>query len=106
MTSCGSIGSAKKDPDAVLDYGFNWGLDSDYPDKKPWLDLDNGEAISTSVWVIPDGLTEDSAEFGATATKVWLSGGTAGSSYTITNTITTSEGRTDERSMLIIVAER
>ena len=90
-----SVAQYLKDPDAVLDYGFDW-LD--------WLA--NGETISTSTWTIPTGLTEDSETETSTTTKVWLSGGTAGIDYTITNKIVTSAGRTDERSITIMVEER
>ena len=90
-----SVAQYLKDPDAVLDYGFDW---SDW--------LADGETISTSTWTIPTGLTEDSETETTTATKVWLSGGTAGTDYTITNKIVTSDSRTDERSMTIRVQER
>ena len=90
-----SVAQYLKDPDAVLDYGFDW---SDW--------LADGETISTSTWTIPTGLTEDSETETTTATKVWLSGGTAGTDYTVSNKIVTSDGRTDERSMTIRVQER
>lgn len=85
----------RKDPDATLDYGFDW---------SDWLAA--GETIADSDWDIPAEIINEDEETGTDATKVWLSGGTAGTSYTITNTITTSAGRIDERSMLIIVEER
>jgi hypothetical protein len=84
-----------KDADAVLDYGFNWA---------PWLDSDT---IATSEWDVPEGITEDSDDNTTTLTTVWLSGGTAGETYTLTNTITTAGGRTDERTVHIkVVASR
>ena len=85
----------RKDPDAELDYGFDW---SDW--------LATGETITASAWTVPDGITEESKAFSDTATEIWLSGGTAGTSYTLQNEITTSAGRIDERSFLIMVAER
>lgn len=84
-----------KDPSAVLDYGFDWSNC-----------LESGETISDSIWTVPAGITEDSDEIGSTSTKIWLSGGTAGTSYTIANKITTTEGRTDERSFQINVENR
>ena len=89
------IQTFRKDPDAKLDYGFDW---------SDWLAA--GETISTSAWTIAAGLTEESTETGSTSTKVWLSGGTDGDTYTVTNTIETSAGRIDERSFQIIVEER
>lgn len=84
----------RKDPQAVLDYGFDWSA---------WLDSDT---IATSGWIVPDGLTEVSESNTTTTTTVWLSGGTASTTYRVVNTITTAGGRTDERSLLIRVSER
>jgi hypothetical protein len=84
----------EKDPHAILDYQVDW---------SEWLGADT---ISTSTWTVPAGLTlEAETETGTTAT-VWLSGGTAGQSYTVTNRIVTDGGRTDDRSITIVVAER
>jgi hypothetical protein len=94
--------SFRKDPDAVLDYGFNWN-DPSAPGG-PWLAT--GETISTSAWTIPDGLTKGNEAHDDSITVVWLSGGTAGQSYTVTNRITSSAGRTDDRSFEIAVEER
>ncbi len=85
----------RKDPDATLDYGFDW---------SDWLQA--GETISTSVWTVGTGLTEGEDEMSTSITKIWLSGGTAGETYTVSNKITTDQSRTDERSFEIIVEER
>lgn len=87
----------RKDPDAKLDYGIDWNTDG-Y--------LATGETISASTWTVPTGITEVSSEFSGTVTKIWLSGGTAGETYTIANRITTTAGRIDERSFDIVVEER
>ena len=87
--------SVKKDPQAVLDYGFDW---------SDWLAV--GETVSTSSWVVEAGITKDSDTNDSTTTTVWLSGGTAGEDYTVTNTIVTSASRTDERSIIVFVRER
>ena len=84
-----------KDPDANLDYGFDW---SDW--------LADGETILTSTWTVTTGLTKDSDSSNDTATTIWVSGGTAGTSYTITNHITTSAGREDDRSHVLKVKDR
>lgn len=81
-----------KDPQAVLDYGFDWQADG-Y--------LASGETISTSTWTAATGLTVQSSSNTTTTTTVWLSGGTHGEDYLITNRIVTNGGRTDERSQLI-----
>jgi hypothetical protein len=85
----------KKDPSAVLDYSIDW---------TPWLP--SGDTIATSTWVAETGITIDSTANSTTKTTVWLSGGTAGTIYKVTNTITTAGGRTDERTLHIIVTNR
>jgi len=85
----------RKDPASVLDYGIDW---SDW--------LDSGETISTSTWTVPVGITKDSESNGDTSTLVWLSGGTAGTTYELANKIVTSDGRTVERTIEIIVEQR
>ena len=89
-----------KDPDAVLDFGLNWRD----PVKGPWLAV--GEDILTSTWFVPEGITKDSDTHDGSIAAIWLSGGTAGLSYALTNRITTSQGRTDDRTIQIVVRER
>jgi hypothetical protein len=90
-----SIATFYKDPDAVVDFAIDW---SDW--------LPTGDTISTSTWDVPAGLTEDSETESTTLTTVWLSGGTAGQDYNITNQIVTAGGRTDDRTITIKVRER
>jgi hypothetical protein len=78
-----------KDPDAVLDYQFDW---------SDWLGSDT---VSTSTWTVPTGITKVTDTKTTTTTTIWLSGGTAGNEYTITNRIVTAGGRTEDRSFLI-----
>jgi len=85
----------RKDPDAVLDYGFDW---SDW--------LFDGDAIASSEWTVPEGLTKDSQSKSDTVTTVWLSGGSVGADYDITNHIATTDGREDDRTMTISVRQR
>ncbi len=85
-----------KDPEATLDYKFNW---------LAWLD---GDTIATQVVTIDDGATVESSAITDTNTSVtaFVSGGTVGRSYVLSCKITTVGGRTDERSLTILVAER
>ncbi len=83
-----------KDPNAVLDYSVDWSR---------WLD---GDTIATSAWTVPAGLTKVSDANTTTKTTAWLSGGTADQSYTVTNRITTTGGRTEDRSFIVKVEER
>lgn len=83
-----------KDPDAVLDYQFDWSA---------WL---GDDTLVTVNWTVPDGLTMNSSSNTATAATVWLAGGTAGSDYTLTCRITTAGGHTDERGETIRCRDR
>lgn len=85
-----------KDPDAVLDYVIDWSV---------WP-LADGEIITASTWTAPAGITVDSEDNDNTTTTVWLSGGTDGTKYLLTNHVTTSEGREDDRTIRITVRER
>lgn len=80
----------EKRPAEVKDYAIDWSRH-----------LDAGDTIQSSAWTVEDGLTKDSDDHDATATVVWLSSGTTGSHYTVTNTIVTSQGRTFERSFVV-----
>jgi len=80
----------EKDPDATLDFGFNW---------EPWLD---GDTIATSIWIVPDGITKDSDLFTVVGiTTIWLSGGTLYDVYRLVNRITTVGGRKNDRTLVI-----
>lgn len=85
-----------KDPDAVLPYDFDW---------TDWLD---GATIATRTVTVSSGLTKDSDSImaGSLKVRVWLSGGTAGQTYTVACKITTSDNRTDERTVSIAVMQR
>ena len=94
-----------KDPDAVLDYAFNW---------SDWLDSDNSPAETIFSYTItisgggdsPISLTNDSDSKTGDIITVWLSGGTVGEIYRVACKIVTTEGRTEERSISIIMQER
>lgn len=89
-----------KDPDAVLDYAFDWNNVAE----GTWLQT--GETISAYVVTAEAGLTKDSDSESDGLITVWLSGGSAGEQYVVACRITTSLGRTDERSIWIVVRER
>lgn len=101
-----------KDPGADLDYKFDWrgltngteGATSD------WLAA--GETISSFVITVASGLTEGSGAKASaksdsdTSVTVWLSAGAHGNDYSVACKITTSAGRTDERTMTIQCRDR
>jgi|SaaInlStandDraft_5_1057022.scaffolds.fasta_scaffold275295_2 hypothetical protein len=89
------IGShIEKDPQSTLDYTIDW---------SSWVTA--GDAIATSTWVVetiagdvtPVIDTNNVMNVGASTSTVWLSGGDLRNTYRITNTITTTNGLTDER---------
>jgi len=84
-----------KDPDGVLDYQWDW---------SKWLG--GGETIATSDVIVPTGITLDSKSNTTTTATAWLRGGTVGTSYVVVNRITTNQGRTDDRSITILVQQR
>jgi hypothetical protein len=79
-----------KADDATLDYVISWAT---------WLD---GDTITASTWTVDDGMTEASSGNTDTTTTIWLSGGTLGNSYTIMNHITTTAGRIEDYSFVIV----
>jgi hypothetical protein len=83
-----------KDPNALLDYTVDW---------TDWLDTDT---IATSSFVATAGLTISSSSNTTKKAVVWLSGGQAGTVYTVTNHITTAGGRQDDRSFTVRVKEK
>lgn len=85
-----------KDTDEVLDYMVDWSdrLDSD--------------AIASSAWTVPSGITQNSNEFDASGgtTTIWLSGGTTGETYELVNRITTAAGRTMDQTIRLKIADK
>lgn len=91
-----------KDPQAVLDYGFDW--NDDGHGGEGWLGVDT---ILASTWAAnKSGLTIQSQSFDTTSTTVWLAGGTLGEGYTVTNHITTAGGRQDDRSFKLVIKNK
>jgi hypothetical protein len=83
-----------KDPDETLDYSVDW---------TSWLD---GDSIATSTWIIPVGITKNSDTSTGTGTTIWLSGGTTGQTYRITNRVLTVGGRTSDQSLVVRMVDK
>ncbi len=92
--SSSPIVAYNKDPDAVSDYTFNWAN---------WLGDDQ---IVTSTWTVPAGVNNVGATNSTSTSTIWLSGGVAGTAYSVYCEITTVGGRTDKRTMKINVLDR
>ena len=95
-----------KDPDAVLDYKWDFAASTNGSGDSDWLA--SGETISSHTVTADTGLTVDSSSITDTNTSVtaWLSGGTAGTDYGVTCQIVTSASRTDDRTITIKCQER
>lgn len=83
-----------KDPDAVLDYEVDW---------TAWL---GDDTIASSIWLVGTGITQETASNTTTSATIWLSGGTAGSAYQVTNRITTTAGRVNDKTLTILVDDQ
>lgn len=83
-----------KDPDEVLDYAIDW---------KSRL---AGDAIVSSTWIVPDGLTQDQASVSGSRTTIWLSGGVVNQVYNVLNRITTVGGRTMDQTVPLTVKSK
>lgn len=86
----------KKDPDAILDYTFDWA---------PYL-LPTTDTIATATWLPDAGLTVVSQSHTASTATAFVSGGTAGQSLNLTCRITTAGGRTDDRTITLVIVNR
>jgi hypothetical protein len=92
------LGTRTKDPDDVLDYLVDFGVDED-----DWLGSDTLSAVT---WTVPTGITKVAQVNTTTTATIWLSGGTAGAVYTIGIRVTTAGGRTKDESLKIRIAQR
>ena len=103
-----------KDPNAVLDYPYDWAAAEDQFGNpiKPWLepgDIIVDATVTVSTFVDdprPLYAETDPPNFTDTTTTVVLSGGTVGKSYLVTIHVRTFDGREDDRTILIRVRER
>jgi hypothetical protein len=85
----------KKDPDATLDWIFDWTL---------WLG--EFEVITNATFIVDPGITISDNEFTNKTATVWLTGGTEGQVYRVTCRVTTSDGRIDDRSFTLRCTNR
>lgn len=87
--------SISKDPDAVLDYSFDWSA---------WLDA-IPDTIATAQ-CIGTGITVNQSSIVGKKVVAWVAGGTRGTTGILTCRITTNGGRTDDRSIYLKIRER
>lgn len=84
----------EKDPEAREPFSVEWA---------DWL---NGEALQTSAWIVPAGLTQDTAGTNGTKAQVFLSGGQRGKTYRVTNRVTAASGRGTDQSFDLVIKDR
>jgi len=83
-----------KDPDDIDFFELNW--------RKAL----KGDTIDGSIWILPAGITSTLTEIldNGSRTRVWLTGGTSGKKYILTNRVTTVIGRQLDQSVELTVA--
>ena len=88
---------AVHDPDAVLDYTFDWSA---------WLY--DGESIAQSEWSGPDGVTLDSTALDTIATvRVTVTDESlSGQVIELINHIVSTDGQEDDRTLKLLVADK
>ncbi|MFZ4687721.1 MAG: hypothetical protein ACOYLS_00650 [Polymorphobacter sp.] len=88
-----------KDPAATIDYAIDWS--ANFP---------ADQMVTGSMWqVLPnsdDGVAVAAMAIEPRRTIVTLSGGISGELYHITNMVTFSDGRSDERTLILRVEDR
>lgn len=93
-----------KHPTAHLDYSFDWGswlAENETITAADWAIASEGEAVLGDVPPVDAGHSHT----GAFAT-IWVDGGTQGATYRLSCSITTSAGRIDTRSVLLVIFAR
>ena len=94
----------RKDPDAKLDYPFDWRAKTNGHGDSDWLAP--SEMIVSYVITVDDGLTLLSSSQSNGIVTAWISGGEVGKWYKVACKIETNMGRIDEHTMHIRVEER
>lgn len=83
-----------KSPNGKVDYQVDW---------ESWL---NGDTISTSTWTVQSGITKVTDTKTDTTATIWLSGGSLGQRYIVTNHIVTAAGREEDQSLVVYIMEK
>jgi hypothetical protein len=92
-----------KDPEEVLDYGFDWSpraLDEDL------IESTTAEVVTGDVVIDSHGVAEVEGVLTGHGTVTWLSGGTAGTACEINLHAVTAGGRELEQTLKIKIKER
>jgi|11_taG_2_1085331.scaffolds.fasta_scaffold28574_2 hypothetical protein len=87
-----------KAPDEILDFTIQYQLSNAAGD---YLFRNSADTISSSTWIVPAGITQTKAQNTGLSTTIWLSGGSLGNTYELVNKITTTGGRTKQRTIRV-----
>lgn len=95
-------------PETVAIYD---GFEKSPTDIEPWTfdwseDLVSGETITASQFITTSGLTLSGATLSGAQASIWVSGGTSGAVYLVTNRITTSLGRQIDWSFQVTITQQ
>lgn len=90
-----TVSEIKHDPDARLDYSWDWSA---------WLA--EGETITEAVVTAPTGLTVSASTITGGTVSVWIEGGTEGTTYRVPCHIVTSQDREDDRTLRLFCISR
>lgn len=83
-----------QDPDSTLDYPFEWG---------PELE---GDTIESSEFLLPDGMTLVNSTINGSLAIAYVTGAQCDRIYRLTNRITTSDGRSIDKTVRILGREQ
>lgn len=88
---------AEQDKDAFLDYSLDWAADG-------WLPP--GDTLASSTWTADAALTLNSATFTPNGVaSVWVQGGQANTWYALTNSVVSTQGRRDQRTIRLLITD-
>lgn len=96
ISTTGGRAVATKDPNAILDYVFDWGK---------WLAAVAPADTIASISTIETGVTVNSSSFSGSIVTIWVQGGSVGSAASVTCRINTAAGRTDDRTLHFTITE-
>ncbi len=83
-----------KGPNDTKEYSFDY-----------TYDLLSGDRIVSSSWILGSGLTSESEAYTEFLTSIIVSGGVPGSSYKISNTVRTADGKEYTKSFYFRIME-
>ena len=89
------LGTMTQKPADRLDYDISFAA---------WLDR-NDSITAASISISQPGLTGSATAISPKIIKVWISDGTAGTTYTVTVTATTAQGRRKSESFKVRIRE-